>query len=161
MVHARGLWLEVVTLVIPGFNDDEAELRDIARYLASVSRDIPWHVTAFHPAYKMTESASTAVQQLIRAAEIGAEEGLHFVYAGNLPGRVGPWENTFCPQCCETLITRIGYRVRDYRITGEGRCPKCQTPIPGIWSDGEELEMNLAGPISGSFHREPRRVRLA
>jgi pyruvate formate lyase activating enzyme len=161
MVHERGLWLEVVTLVVPGFNDSEAELRDIAKFIASVSRDIPWHVTAFHPDYKMTESPATSARQLIRAAEIGAEEGLYFVYAGNLPGHVGQWENTFCPQCRETLITRLGYCVRDYRITGEGKCPKCETPVPGIWPANELLELNLSGPISDSFRRGPRRVQLS
>ncbi len=158
MVYERGVWLEVVTLVVPGFNDSEAELRDIARFIASVSCDIPWHVTAFHPDYKMTDSSATPAEQLIRAAEIGAEEGLHFVYAGNLPGHVGPWENTFCPQCHETLITRIGYCVREYLITAEGHCPKCQLPIPGIWATNELLEMNLSGPVSDSFHRGPRRI---
>ena len=86
MVHERGLWLEVVTLVVPGFNDSEAELRQIAQFLASISRDIPWHVTAFHKDYKMTDPPNTAAAQLIRAAEIGAEEGLRFVYAGNAAG---------------------------------------------------------------------------
>ena len=133
LVKAKGLWLEVVTLVVPGFNDSDAELRDIAQFLASVSPDIPWHVTAFHPDYKMTGPAATTARQLIRAAEIGVEAGLHFVYAGNVPGRVGPWENTFCPVCREQLVERVGYLVRDYRITGESRCPKCNHQIPGIW----------------------------
>src|ERR1035437_7849001 len=145
MVHERGLWLEVVTLVVPGFNDSEAELRAMAQFLASVSRDIPWHVTAFHPDYKMNNSSATTVRQLIRAAEIGAEEGLRFVYAGNLPGRVGPWENTFCPQCHDVLINRVGYLVRDYRITSDGKCPKCRTTIPGIWPAGGAAEINLSG----------------
>ncbi len=89
MVHERGLWLEVVTLVIPGLNDSEDELRQAARFLASVSRDIPWHVTAFHKDYRMTDPEDTPAATLIRAAEIGTEEGLRFVYAGNLPGRRG------------------------------------------------------------------------
>ena len=108
MVRARGLWLEVVTLVVPGFNDSDEELRAMAKFLVSVSSDIPWHVTAFHPDHKMTATPATTARQLIRAAEIGVEEGLHFVYAGNLPGRVGPWENTFCPQCHTALIERAG-----------------------------------------------------
>ena len=159
MVHERGLWLEVVTLVVPGFNDSEAELRAMAQFLASVSRDIPWHVTAFHPDYKMNNSSATTVRQLIRAAEIGAEEGLRFVYAGNLPGRVGPWENTFCPQCHDVLINRVGYLVRDYRITSDGKCPKCRTTIPGIWPAGGAAEINLSDPASDFFQRLPRRVR--
>ena len=136
IVHEQGLWLEVVTLVVPGFNDTEDELRAIAKFLASVSRDIPWHVTAFHPDYRMTGPPATTARQLIRAAEIGAEEGLRFIYAGNLPGRVGPWENTHCPNCRELLIERAGYFIRDYKITGDGKCPKCQTAIPGIWPAG-------------------------
>jgi pyruvate formate lyase activating enzyme len=139
MVHERGLWLEIVTLLVPGFNDTESELRAMAKFIASLSRDIPWHVTAFHQDYKMTERASTTSAQLVRAAEIGAEEGLRFVYAGNAPGRVGPWENTFCPQCREELISRFGYLIRQYRITPQGRCPKCGTQIPGLWpAEGAE-----------------------
>ena len=143
MAHARGLWLEVVTLLVPGFNDSDEELRAMARFLVSVSPGIPWHVTAFHPDHKMTATPATTVRQLIRAAEIGVEEGLHFVYAGNLPGRVGPWENTFCPRCRTALIERAGYRVQEYRITGEGKCPKCQTTIPGLWPEGGAAEVRL------------------
>ena len=161
MVRERGLWLEVVTLVVPGFNDSEAELRGIAKFLASVSRDIPWHVTAFHPDYKMTGPPATTARQLIRAAEIGAEEGLHFVYAGNLPGRVGPWENTFCPSCRELLIERAGYLVRDYKITAAGKCPKCQTAIPGIWPSGGAAEVNTGDSMMDYHQRAPRRVRLS
>lgn len=132
MVHERGVWLEVVTLVIPGFNDNPDELRQAADFLASVSPDIPWHVTAFHQDYKMTEPDPTSADALIRAAEMGAAAGLRYVYAGNLPGKVGPWENTRCPSCSTTLIERIGYLVRSYRIS-DGRCPDCQTAIPGVW----------------------------
>src|SRR5205823_1408866 len=133
MIHERGIWLEVVTLVIPGFNDSEGELREMARFLASVSRDIPWHVTAFHKDYRMTDPEATPPQTLMRAAEIGTEEGLRFVYAGNLPGRVAQWENTRCPNCQETLIERYGFLVRSYHVTGDGRCPHCGTSLPGIW----------------------------
>jgi pyruvate formate lyase activating enzyme len=136
MVRERGLWLEIVTLVVPGFNDSEAELRAIAKFIASVSRDIPWHVTAFHPDYKMAGPPATTARQLVRAAEIGAEEGLHFVYAGNLLGQVGCWENTFCPGCHELLVERSGYLVREYKITRDGKCPRCQKAIPGIWPGG-------------------------
>src|SRR5262249_9612320 len=99
MVHARGIWLEVVTLVVPGFNDSDSELRQMARFLVSISPDIPWHVTAFHKDYKMTEPSNTSSAQLIRAAEIGVAEGLRFVYVGNVPGQAGPWESTWCPNC--------------------------------------------------------------
>jgi pyruvate formate lyase activating enzyme len=134
MVHERGPWLEVVTLVVPGFNDTEAELREIAKFLVSVNRDIPWHVTAFHPDYRLTVPPATTARQVIRAAEIGVEEGLNFVYAGNVPGRAGNWENTYCPGCRELLIERTGYLIHDCRITGDGTCPKCGKVIPGIWS---------------------------
>ena len=133
MIHERGIWLEVVTLVIPGFNDSEGELREMARFLASVSRDIPWHVTAFHKDYRMTDPDATPPRTLMRAAEIGVEAGLRYVYAGNLPGQVGPWENTRCPECRETLIERFGYLIRSYRLTPDGSCPRCQCRLPGIW----------------------------
>ncbi|MGA4644042.1 AmmeMemoRadiSam system radical SAM enzyme [Limisphaera sp. 4302-co] len=152
-VHARGLWLEVVTLVIPGWNDSPEELRDMARFLVSVSPDIPWHVTAFHPDYQMTEPRATTAQDLVRAAEIGAEEGLRFIYAGNLPGRVGPWEDTRCPGCGHTVVARTGYVVERYEITPEGTCPKCGKPIPGIWHK-EPVRVESPG------WRLPRPVRL-
>jgi pyruvate formate lyase activating enzyme len=158
MVHERGLWLEIVTLVVPGFNDSETELHAIAKFIASISRDIPWHVTAFHPDYKMTDPSPTTVRQLIRAAEIGVEEGLHFVYAGNLPGRVAHWESTFCPGCDELLIERTGYLVRDYRITRDGKCPRCHRTVPGIWSGGGAAEVNTGDSTADFYQRGPRRV---
>ncbi len=159
MVHERGLWLEIVTLVIPGFNDSEAELRQAARFLASISRDIPWHVTAFHQDYKMTGPPATSAQSLIRAAEIGAEEGLRFVYAGNLPGQVGPWENTRCPSCRITLIERFGYLVRGYRVTPEGRCPSCQTRVPGVWPQAAR-EVKTGQDVAAYRSRLPRPVAV-
>jgi pyruvate formate lyase activating enzyme len=134
MVHERGFWEEIVTLVIPGFNDSEDELRRAADFIASVSPDIPWHVTAFHQEYHMQENSNTSAEQLIRACEIGREAGLHYIYAGNLPGRVGNWENTYCPSCDELLVERYGYMIRQMKVTLEGRCPSCQTVIPGVWS---------------------------
>lgn len=131
---ARGVWLEVVTLVIPGFNDSEPELRDAARFLAGVSPDIPWHLTAFHDDYKMTDRGQTSVSALERAAEIGREEGLVFVYAGNLPGRVGPWEDTRCAACGTTLIRRVGFRVLENRLEAGGACPGCGESVPGLWA---------------------------
>ena len=98
-LYAMGFWLEIVTLVIPGFNDSNEELRDIAEFLAKVSPDIPWHITAFHQDYKMTDPDNTPAGTLFRAAEIGKTAGLNFIYAGNLPGRVRNWENTYCPAC--------------------------------------------------------------
>jgi pyruvate formate lyase activating enzyme len=160
MLHERGIWLEVVTLLVPGFNDSEAELRALTEFIASVSRDIPWHVTAFHPDYKMTDPPATTVRQLVRAAEIGTEEGLRFIYAGNLPGQVDRWENTFCPACHELLIERTGYLVRDYKITRDGKCPRCQTVIPGIWPGGGVAEVNTGVSMADFYQRRPRRVKL-
>jgi len=134
MVYERGFWLELVTLTIPGFNDSNEELWDAARFIASLSPDIPWHVTAFHKDYKMTDPDNTDAKTLIRGAEIGQEAGLRYVYAGNLPGQVGPYENTVCPNCHELLIARWGYRILKDVLSGSGRCPKCGTSIPGIWS---------------------------
>jgi len=134
MVHERGFWEEIVTLVIPGFNDSEDELKRAADFIASVSPEIPWHVTAFHQDYRMTENANTTAEQLIRACEIGQAAGLHFIYAGNLPGRVGRWENTYCPSCDELLVARHGYLITEIKITDSGTCPTCQKRVPGIWS---------------------------
>lgn len=134
MVHERGFWEEIVTLVIPGFNDSEAELRQAADFIASVSPDIPWHVTAFHQDYHMQENANTTAAQLIRACEIGRAAGLHYIYAGNLPGRVGRWENTYCPNCDALLVERYGYLIRQVNVTRDGNCPSCATKIPGIWA---------------------------
>ncbi|MFQ5860304.1 MAG: AmmeMemoRadiSam system radical SAM enzyme [Dehalococcoidia bacterium] len=133
MAYERGFWVEVVTLVVPGFNDSEEELREAARFLASVSKDIPWHVTAFYREYKMTDHEDTDAIRLKRAATMGKEEGLRYVYAGNLPGQVGAFEHTFCPGCNARLIERFGYRVLSYRLTQEGACPECRAHIPGIW----------------------------
>jgi pyruvate formate lyase activating enzyme len=132
-LHEQGFWLEVVTLVVPGFNDSDEELHDIARFLAGVSPDIPWHVTAFHQDYRMTGPANTTAAALLRAAEIGAREGLHFVYAGNLPGSVRSFENTYCPGCGSRLVERVGFRVGENKIR-DGRCPDCGAAVPGVWA---------------------------
>ncbi|MBI1808150.1 MAG: AmmeMemoRadiSam system radical SAM enzyme [Ignavibacteria bacterium] len=131
-LHEMKFWLEVVTLFVPGFNDSEDEMKDIANFLVSISPDIPWHVTAFHSDYKMMDTQNTPLQTLIRAAEIGYGAGLHYVYAGNIPGQVGRYENTYCPSCGETLIERWGFKVRSNRLK-DGLCPKCDTLIPGFW----------------------------
>ena len=133
-IHQMGLWLEIVTLLIPGFNDSADELRRLTEFIAGISPDIPWHVTAFHGDYKMTDPRNTSPEDLMAAVEIGRQSGLHYIYPGNLPGMVGEWENTRCPHCNETLIKRYGYLIKDYRLTPDGRCPKCATVIPGRWS---------------------------
>ena len=128
-----GFWVEVVTLVVPGFNDSTEELRDAARFLISVSPSIPWHVTAFHRDYQMTDSDNTSPQTLRRAAEIGKEEGLQFVYAGNLPSLMGGYEDTQCPSCHHLLVRRHGYFILSYDVTEKGTCPGCGASIPGLW----------------------------
>lgn len=133
--YEAGLWVEVVTLIVPGFNDSNAELWEAARFLAGISPDIPWHVTAFHKDYRMLDADNTPVKTLMRAADIGREAGLHYVYAGNIHGHAGEYEDTLCPHCNATLIKRSGFTIRAYHITGEGACPHCGTQIAGIWSD--------------------------
>jgi pyruvate formate lyase activating enzyme len=134
LAHELGLWVEVVTLVVPEFNDSNDALWETARYLASVSMDIPWHVTAFHPMYKRLDTPATQSETLQRAAEIGQEAGLRYVYAGNLPGRVGSLEDTHCPKCQALLIKRMGYMILANKLTAEGTCPVCGQKIAGIWS---------------------------
>jgi pyruvate formate lyase activating enzyme len=133
MAVEMGFWVEVVTLVVPGFNDSDDELREAADFLASVSPDIPWHVTAFHRNYKMTDPENTPPETLLRAARIGKEAGVRYVYAGNLPGMVRSLENTYCHNCNEPLVERVGFQVRQYRVEEGGRCPSCSTAIPGVW----------------------------
>jgi pyruvate formate lyase activating enzyme len=132
-IYEMGFWLEVVTLVVPGFNDSDEELQGIAGYLAGISRDIPWHVTAFHPAYRMEGPPATPPATLVRAANIGRQAGLHYVYAGNLPGQVGDLENTRCPKCTRLLVERRGFRIVRNELGAAGICPACRTPIPGRW----------------------------
>lgn len=132
MVYELGFWLEIVTLVIPGFNDSDEELHQMAKFLVSISPDIPWHVTAFHKDYKMQDHDNTPASTLIRAAEIGYEAGLHFVYAGNLPGEAGRYENTYCPRCGALLIERHGFSIHQNRLQA-ACCPDCSHVIPGIW----------------------------
>jgi pyruvate formate lyase activating enzyme len=128
----RGFWVEVVTLIVPGSNDSTEELRALARFLAGVSPDLPWHVTAFHPDYRFQGPPRTSPETLLKAWEIGKEAGLHYVYAGNLPGRLAGKEDTFCPRCGTVLIRRKGFSVLEYRLEG-GCCPACGTAIPGYW----------------------------
>ncbi len=121
LLHRAGVWVEVTTLVVPGQNDGDAELRDIARFVASVSRDMPWHISRFHPDYRMLDRAATPRGTLLRAAEIGRDEGLRYVYVGNLPGT--GHEDTHCPACGQVVIQRLGYSVRS-ALKGQA-CPYC------------------------------------
>ncbi len=133
-LHRMGFWVEIVTLLVPGFNDSDDELEKMTEFVVSVSPDIPWHVTAFHADYKMTSPGDTTAEMLLHASEIGRASGLRFVYAGNLPGSVGGLEDTHCPSCGTLLVGRVGYRIREYRITPTGTCPTCKQAIPGRWS---------------------------
>ncbi len=132
-IHEKGFWLEVVSLIVPTFNDSDQELRAMAEFLASVSPDIPWHVTAFHPDYKMTEPDYTPAETLLHAAKIGKESGLHYVYAGNLPGHLKTLENTYCHHCGTLLIERVGFTILKNNIIA-GQCHRCKKTIPGIWN---------------------------
>ena len=153
-LHAMDFWVEIVTLLIPGFNDSDEELSRLTEFIVSVSSDIPWHVTAFHKDYKMTDPANTTPEMLLHAADIGRRSGLRFVYAGNLPGRVGDLENTRCAACGEMLIERYGYFIKDYRITASGRCPSCDVVVPGRW--GTRFEGQIASrPFLPGTRRVP------
>jgi pyruvate formate lyase activating enzyme len=137
-LHAMAFWVEIVTLLIPGFNDSRDEIARLTDFIAGVSPDIPWHVTAFHGDYKMTGPANTTAAMLQTAAAIGRANGLRYVYAGNLPGQVGDLEETRCAACGDLLIARYGYHIRSYRLTPDGRCPSCATAVPGRWGSGFE-----------------------
>ena len=154
-LHEMGIWLELVTLLIPGFNDSQDELERLTAFVASVSPDIPWHVTAFHKDYRMNDPENTTPDMLMRAAGIGHAAGLRYVYAGNLPGRVGDLENTRCPTCATTLIERYGYHIQTYRVSATGTCPDCGTTIPGRWG------ARFAGQITSMpFAPGTRRFRM-
>jgi len=125
--------MEIVTLIVPGFNDSADEMWQIAKFLAGISPNIPWHCTAFHSDYRMQDTVATPVETLVSACEIGREAGLHYCYAGNLPGRCGEWENTRCPSCGETVVERFGFTIRSNRLTATGNCPKCGLIIACRW----------------------------
>lgn len=124
-----GIWIEITTLVIPGHNDSEEELEQIARFIRSVGEDIPWHVSRFHPTYKLLDSPSTPVDTLKRARQIGLDAGLRHVYEGNVPGE---GEETFCWNCKKSLIKRIGFSVLENKIK-DGKCGSCGARIDGVW----------------------------
>ncbi|MGH9145092.1 MAG: AmmeMemoRadiSam system radical SAM enzyme [Vicinamibacterales bacterium] len=152
-LHAMEIWLEIVTLLIPGFNDSDDELAKLTEFLVGVSPDIPWHVTAFHGDYKMTDPENTTPAMLQRAAAIGKRSGLRFVYAGNLPGHVGTLENTYCADCGELLVERYGYLIRGYHLTAEGACPSCRTSVPGRWGSRFEGQLTSRPFLPGSSRR--------
>jgi pyruvate formate lyase activating enzyme len=133
-LHAMGIWVEVVTLLVPGFNDSHEELTELTKFLSGISADIPWHVTAFHRDYRMTDPGNAAPGDLLKAVEIGNKSGLRYVYAGNMPGRTENCENTCCPGCGELLVERYGYRILKNNIAAGGQCPACNQIIPGRWA---------------------------
>ncbi len=126
-----GIWLEVTTLLIPGLNDSPEELKDMARFLVNLDPDIPWHISRFHPTYRLNHLPSTPPDRIRKARDIGYEAGLHYVYTGNLPGDEG--EKTFCHGCGERLIDRFGFAISKMTLDGNC-CPKCRQPIPGVWN---------------------------
>jgi pyruvate formate lyase activating enzyme len=152
-LHEMGIWLEIVTLLIPGFNDSDDELNRLADFLVSVSPDIPWHCTAFHKDYKMTDPDDTPAETLRRAIAIGKRAGLRYAYAGNLPGHVGDLENTRCHCCGDLLVERYAYHIRQYRVTSDGTCPSCGAAVPGRWA------REFKGQIS-AIPYSPRRTQI-
>ncbi|MDH5402353.1 MAG: AmmeMemoRadiSam system radical SAM enzyme [Candidatus Heimdallarchaeota archaeon] len=133
MIYNKGIWLEIVTLLIPGFNNSINELKEMSKWIANLSVDIPWHITAYHPDYKMNEFPRTSVEHLLEAANIGNKAGLNYIYIGNVHGQIKGFENTSCPQCDSILVERNGFKVINYNITEENKCPSCGLLIPGRW----------------------------
>ena len=125
------IWIEVTTLLIPGLNDSDEELRDMAAWLAGVSPDLPWHISAFHPDYRMLDRPPTSHRDLVRAWEIGREAGLRYVYVGNIHDE--DRESTSCPTCGQLLIRRRWYQVT-VLWRNPGTCPGCGAQIPGVWA---------------------------
>jgi pyruvate formate lyase activating enzyme len=125
-----GAWIEITTLVVPGLNDSEKELRQIARFISERSKNIPWHISRFHPDFKMADGHATPIESLELAEAAGRGEGLNYLYVGNVPGKK---ENTFCPNCGTIVIERFGFMVLSNRLIG-GSCPDCGFAISGFWS---------------------------
>jgi pyruvate formate lyase activating enzyme len=124
-----GVWVEITTLIIPGLNDSEGELGELARFIASLGKEVPWHISRFHPTYKMLDRSPTSVRILERARKIGLEAGLRYVYTGNVPGDAG--EDTFCHRCGQLLVDRMGFQILQYQIK-EKKCPRCASPVDGV-----------------------------
>lgn len=131
LMKELGIWVEVTTLIIPGYNDARAETEELARFLAALGRDIPWHVSAFRPSWRLRDAPPTPAGTLRRIRETGLSAGLRFVYTGNIPGEEG--ENTFCPSCRALLVRRVGFSVAK-NLLRDGACPDCGQAIPGVWA---------------------------
>jgi pyruvate formate lyase activating enzyme len=131
-LHERGVWCELVTLLVPGFNDSADELMRMAEFIAALNPLTPWHLTAFHPDYRMAGLRATEHDDLLRAAAIGQEAGLRYIYLGNLRGSLGAWEDTKCHACGARLIVRRGFSAKP--VDGfAGKCTVCGAAIPGVW----------------------------
>jgi pyruvate formate lyase activating enzyme len=129
LMKEMGIWVEITTLVVPNENDSDEELGGIARFIAQIDPQIPWHLSRFHPDYQFVDSLSTPVETIRRAELIGKREGLRYIYVGNVPGEP---TDTLCPKCHQPLIRRRGYWVEENRIKAS-RCPSCQERIPGTF----------------------------
>jgi len=130
LMKQMGLWLEITTLVIPTLNDSDKEFEEIAQFILSLGPEVPWHVSAFYPTYKMLNLRRTPASRLHRAREIGMSAGLRYVYCGNIAG--GEGEDTFCPQCGRKVIERVGFQVTRNEVVKE-ECPHCHAKIDGLW----------------------------
>ncbi len=128
-MREMGVWVEVTTLIIPTINDSESELRDIASWIKKTDPKIPWHISAFYPTYKLLDKPRTPLSIITRAREIGFEEGLRYVYTGNVPGDKG--ESSYCYNCSETVIERYGYQIVKNSLK-DSKCPKCGALIDGV-----------------------------
>lgn len=126
-----GLWIEITTLIVPGMNDDPAELKEIAGFIAGTGKDIPWHISRFHPQYRMKDRPATPVEMMKKAYELGKKAGLKYVYLGNIPGN--DKENTFCWKCGKKLIERVGFSIGKNELTGNSSCPECKAKIDGVF----------------------------
>jgi pyruvate formate lyase activating enzyme len=132
-MHELGIWLEVTTLIIPDINDDEGELREAAEFIVEeLGPETPWHLSRFHPTYKLTDVPPTPPATLRRARKIGQEVGLHHVYLGNVTGET----NTVCSECGKLLVRRVGFHVVSNTVTAEGACPECGTSVAGVGMAG-------------------------
>lgn len=130
LMKKLGIWVEVTTLIIPTLNDSEKELQEIAAFIRTeLGPETPWHVSRFHPMYRLTRVPSTPVQTVLKAREIGLKAGLYYVYSGNIPGQGG--ENTYCHKCGDLLIERLGFTILQYNVNN-GKCPKCQAEVHGV-----------------------------
>ena len=129
LMKELGVWVEITTLIIPDYNDSDEFLQWTAGFIKSVDPAIPWHVSQFHPTYKLLDKPRTPLSSLSRAREIGLAAGLKYVYEGNVPGRGG--ENTYCDSCGRLLIERVGFSLNKIGLK-DSHCPACGTIVDGI-----------------------------